>query len=611
MTSIVPTHSNGIAFDADGYTRLDLFLERAAEGEPSVQLTPCGGVAAERVMDDDLFRQHVWFELAPEREYTLTIEGCTAPFVYLSGGEHLIDRGIRVMDGATGLVVADGRAPESMACRRCAVHFEPPEHWMNDPNGLCRFQGRYHMFYQFNPYGWGWDNMHWGHAVSRDLVHWTYLPIVLEPQRELHTRRGIAGGAFSGSAITVDADGHPCDGDAAAAIRFYLTRHFERVGHPESVEEYQTTCLSTDGLTVGPETVVVRREGDDFGRDFRDAKVETGFGGAIMAVATNLSADRVPSEESTGVSCDNEGGWFTLNSLGAAGSDRPDPNRVPSIVAFRNDTPDLKDDAWVYSGPLLSDRGYAEGRTYECPDVFPLDGRAVAVGAIMHIRTANGCFQPIRWYVGDLDDSGRLGVERSGWCDFGDSFYAVQSFRNDDGRRIAIGWLADWYGVRKETEKGVNGVMSLPRELHVRDGRLYARPVDEVYDLLLGDELSSEKTDSGVVWNVPGNACYADIRPEGDCSVVMADTGDVVWEMDVRQNVRLRCFSKGAPTDCLSCTVDVESVRRVEVFYDRGIIEVFVNDGEAAGAMLVDDPRADGFLTVKAGAFCRVRILRR
>ena len=110
--------------------------------------------------------------------------------------------------------------------------------------------------------------MHWGHAASRDLVHWTYLPVILEPQRELHTRRGISGGAFSGSAITIDAEGRPCPGDDAAAIRFYLTRHFEVPGQPDTVEECQTTCVSTDSLTAGPETVVVRREGADFGRDF-------------------------------------------------------------------------------------------------------------------------------------------------------------------------------------------------------------------------------------------------------------------------------------------------------------------------------------------------------
>ena len=188
-------------------------------------------------------------------------------------------------------MAGDG-APETTDPTRAAVHFEPPEHWMNDPNGLCRFQGRYHLYYQFNPYGWGWDNMHWGHAASRDLVHWTYLPIILEPQRELHTRRGIAGGAFSGSAITIDAEGRPCPGDDAAAIRFYLTRHFEVPGRPDTVEECQTTCVSTDSLTAGPETVVVRREGADFGRDFRDAKIETGFGDAIMILATNLPSDQ-------------------------------------------------------------------------------------------------------------------------------------------------------------------------------------------------------------------------------------------------------------------------------------------------------------------------------
>lgn len=597
-----------IAFDADGYTALDLFVERIdGQDAPTLHLTDSHGGVQERVMDADLYRQRITFPIDPAERYTLETVAAELPYLYLKGGDGILDRGIRVLNGQTGAITAGDGAEPPADQARAAVHFEPPEHWMNDPNGLCRFQGRYHMFYQFNPYGWGWDNMHWGHAVSRDLVHWTHLPVMLEPQRELHTRRGIAGGAFSGSAVTVDADGRPCPGDEASAIRFYLTRHFEVPGDESSVEEMQTTCVSGDGLTAGPETVVVRREGADFGRDFRDAKVETGFGGAVMAIATNLPVDQMPAAGEPGVSDAEEGGWFTLSPHGEPGVDAPNPDTAPTIVLFRNDTPDLSDDAWTYAGPMLFERGYAMGRTYECPDAFPLDGAAVAIGAIMHIRTADGCFQPIRWYVGDLEDGHRLKVAQSGWCDFGDSFYAVQSFRDDDGRRIAIGWLADHSGVRREAPGRANGAMSLPRELHVRNGRLTATPVAEVYDRLLGDELPME-ADAGV-WRVPGNAYYADIRPHGDVTATLMDTGEVRWTLECCDG-EVRCHSQGAPSDDLACVARVDEVRRVEVFYDHGIIEVFVNDGERAGAMLAYDDRGLGGLDVNGEADCTVRALR-
>ncbi len=96
---------------------------------------------------------------------------------------------------------------------------------MNDPNGLCQFQGRYHLFFQLNPYGFGWDDCSWGHAVSRNMVHWTHMPVFLEPQPELHTDERIVGGAFSVSAVTVDEHDNPVAGNEANAIRLYLTRH--------------------------------------------------------------------------------------------------------------------------------------------------------------------------------------------------------------------------------------------------------------------------------------------------------------------------------------------------------------------------------------------------
>ena len=63
-------------------------------------------------------------------------------------------------------------------------HFMPETGWINDPNGLIYYKGRYHYFYQFNPYYGHWDYMHWGHAVSKDLVHWEYLPVALAPSEE-------------------------------------------------------------------------------------------------------------------------------------------------------------------------------------------------------------------------------------------------------------------------------------------------------------------------------------------------------------------------------------------------------------------------------------------
>lgn len=78
-------------------------------------------------------------------------------------------------------------------------HFMPQSGWMNDPNGLIFFNGQYHVFYQTNPYNGFWDCMHWGHAVSKDFVHWEYLPLALAPSEEYDDYQ--KGGCFSGSAI--------------------------------------------------------------------------------------------------------------------------------------------------------------------------------------------------------------------------------------------------------------------------------------------------------------------------------------------------------------------------------------------------------------------------
>ena len=86
------------------------------------------------------------------------------------------------------------------AKKRQWYHFMPECGWMNDPNGLIYYKGKYHLFYQFYPYGPYWSAMHWGHAISDDLLNWEYLPVALAPSEPYDDCQ--KGGIFSGSAVT-------------------------------------------------------------------------------------------------------------------------------------------------------------------------------------------------------------------------------------------------------------------------------------------------------------------------------------------------------------------------------------------------------------------------
>lgn len=597
--------------NADGYTAFEAFAEYSggANAAPAtLRLTPANPntppIEAHLTAADR--RMRLTLPIKPGEQYALRCEGLTLGFAYLTGGANLLDRGIRI-------ITPDTRA----TAHRPSAHFEPAQHWMNDPNGLCRFQGRYHMFYQFNPYGWQWDSMHWGHAVSRDLVHWTDLPITLLPQEDLSRDGSLSGGAFSGSAVTVDETGHIVPGDEASAIRIFLTRHWECRGDPGSVVETQATAISTDGLSFSPETTVIRRPNEDFGLDFRDPKADnTLFDGTALAgtptivVATNLPSGEAPAAGDSGSTPRPEGEyWYGDGAFAAAGEQEPDPTRTPALALFRATDTNLGKAAWEYAGPLLFETGLAETYTYECPDAFSLDGSAVAVGSMMKLHDLTGRFQPIRWYTGVIADSldaPRLDVQHTGWCDFGSCYYAVQSFLDrhtsvngtDVDRRIAIGWLCDWFGVRIERPDYANGVMSLPRELHVVDGRLISRPIQEVYDLLVGDVLTATPAGNSNTFQVPNHAYYADIRPElGSAFSATLVSGTRTQPDGATAEVSLRLVSDGAavhltstglPTDRFDYVSATKQIERVEVFYDHGVAEVFVNNGEDAGAILFD-----------------------
>lgn len=153
--------------------------------------------------------------------------------------------------------------------KRFLYHFEPKKGWMNDPNGLIEFQGQYHAFFQHNPYDIKWGPMHWGHAVSKDLVHWEELPIALKPEEEYED----GGGCFSGSAIEKD-----------GKLYLFYTSVSKRLGQTQSV------AVSEDGIHFEKYkgNPVIAQVPADGSADFRDPKVSLIDGVYYMVVGSSF-----------------------------------------------------------------------------------------------------------------------------------------------------------------------------------------------------------------------------------------------------------------------------------------------------------------------------------
>ena len=632
-------------FGAGDYRRLELFVEVVDRGRQA-------WVAADGGRRIVLPRQarfrFIAVDLAEKRDrHTLSWQNLRFRFAYLSDCEDILDEGIRVLD-LPGAAVGEGGV-------RALTHFQPPVGWMNDPNGLARFQGRWHWFYQFDPYAATWGPMHWGHAVSLDLIHWIDLPVFLFPdERLLEWDPTLTGGAFSGSAVPVDEEGRPVDGDSAAALRIFLTRHEHRIGHEhETMREWQVSLLTTDGVHAGPETTIIDVPDASEGPDRRDPKVDVSHDGpAIMVTGMRLPVSDLPRAGSPGRSdipdeqrsVDHRSGWAASSAHSLPGETQPQAHggepaeegdaRCPAIVSFVNEDPHLSDSRWTATGPLLMDAGLREAGTVECPDLFALDGSSVVLAGLTRYREGvGGRFQPVRWYVGDLErhegvngvSAPRLSVKQAGWLDFGTSLYAPQTCAFA-GRRILVGWIADQEGVLGPSAQAVSGALTLPRELRVKDGRLYQHPVMEVYRYGLGDILAqtsvpalSDSPDYATVrLDAPGNAFYADLElanpgqydrfelrlaswKDGDCSLGFDDISH-----DHQARFRAEGLTELGSVDATST---LTSVRRVEVFYDRGIAEVFLNDGEKAGTFVVPDPRMEqGRLTATLPRDCELTV---
>lgn len=465
--------------------------------------------------------------------YEVRLENCTASICYLSEADDILDRGVCFLEYSDGnWRKTDNLKEWYQTPNREQYHFCPYKNWINDPNGLCWYRGYYHMYYQANPHSQEWGHMYWGHAASRDCVHWVHLPFVLMPQEEILNAKDRKGGAFSGSAVVLE-----------DRIRFYLTRHF---GPPDDSEEetvqYQTMVESEDGIHFGEEKTIIEKPNSDFSFNFRDPKVIRYDNCWQMVIGTRIK-------------------------------------NVPSIVRYTSSD----GENWKYGGVVLEEK--TEGvYTFECPDIFPLSSEMVLTGAWMFYADEQRRFQPTYYYLGNYRN-GRLEIRDRGLYDFAGNFYAVQSFEHE-GRRIAIGWISDFYQEHCPEENGAYGSMAIPRELFMENQKLHIRPIKEIYQLK-GKCCCNVERQNVRLKHLNNNSYYARLTFSANVDFEILLGKSEVGEIRlVRKNETLQIVTTGVKSHYVQFVTELQELRELEIFVDRRTVEVFANNGECAGTKL-------------------------
>jgi beta-fructofuranosidase len=445
---------------------------------------------------------------------------------------------------------------------RPQYHFLPPANWMNDPNGMIQWRGQYHLFYQYNPHGPFHGTIHWGHAVSPDLVHWRHLPVALAPTPDSADEDGC----WSGVAV---------DHDGVATIIYSGARR-----------GVQRACLATST--------------DD------DLATWEKYGGNPIIAEPPADIELVAYRDHS-VWQEEDGWWYQLMGAGIV-------DAGGAVLLYRSH--DLRQ--WEYLHPLLVGDATQTvpvhtGTMWECPSFFPLGRKHVLIVSVWDDHRLH---YPV-YIVGTYADH-RFTPEHTVRLDLGDNhFYAPQTMIDDQGRRIMFGWVREAQTTDAQQAAGWSGVMSLPRALAFGDdGHLRITPVPELQALRgTHQRVTDQAIDPAVHLTLPDlPADQVELLAEIDpgtaqrvgITVQAADSAAVAVQIaydcltrrvvaDQRQNSAEATPEHEVHAGTLALVAD--EPLHIHVFLDRSVVEVFVNGrvtytnriyGTQAGRLAVD-----------------------
>lgn len=404
---------------------------------------------------------------------------------------------------------------------------------MNDPNGVIQWGTQTHLFYQYNPESASFGRMHWGHAVSDDLIHWRDLPIALTPTPGGADERGC----WSGCAV---------NNDGVPTIVY--------TGVRGEGYEYQTQCLATsrdqlltwekyEGNPVLSE-IPAQSNGSP---DFRDPFVWREGDHWYMVLASSIK---------------DAGGVVYLY-------------RSRDLVR------------WEFLHPLLVGDRSKNGEVWECPSFFPLGDEWVLIMA------GKGRDIPMTTYyfVGSYQNQ-HFTPEREGILDYG-YFYAPFAMRADSNRRLLWGWLLEGRSIEAHLAAGWAGTHAIPRELSLRDGKLHMVPIQELETLRRDRLLLSDVRLSGDSYNVDIEGLALDIDAEITvagkvglavcCSPDGSEQTHIIYDPDTRilsinrensgRSEEHETFAHEAPHE-----LESGENLRLRILLDGSVLEVIANE---------------------------------
>lgn len=411
-----------------------------------------------------------------------------------------------------------------------SYHIRPPEGLLNDPNGLTYFKGYYHVFYQWNPSGLEHKNKVWGHVIGQDLVHWERQPTALEPS-EWYDKDGI----YSGGAIV--------HGDS-----MYLFYTGNVIKTDDVRESYQCLAVSEDGLVFEKKGPLFRHP-KGYTRHVRDPKVWK----------------------------DARGQWNLI--VGAQHE-----NQYGDALLYQS--ADLYN--WELKGEFIENKE-TFGYMWECPDYVQFDESDVFIFSPQGLEPKGEEFKNLNqsgYIIGQTDLEGKFSGKVADFKEFdrGFDFYAPQTFVHDE-RVFQFGWMSSMDSDQEKfcptVQEGWLHALTIPRELTLKDGKLYQQPVKELNKLRNGAPINLPLKEE-CAFELPSLSAELIVDFEqatADVAIDIRDSIRIEYQLlSGKLSVQRKNWADGSLESRQAALK--RPLRKLHLFLDGSSLEMFVNDGE-------------------------------